>query len=51
MAPSYAGQQKIELEWNEANQRYEKTLTDANDLAAAGNFVQLIFNSSNSTAK
>lgn len=49
MAPSYAGQQKIELEWNEANQRYEKTLTDANDLAAAGNFVQLIFNSSNSS--
>jgi len=46
-APSYAGQQKIELEWNEATGRYEKTITDTNDLAAAGDFIQLILNSSN----
>ena len=46
-APSYAGQQKIELEWNEETGRYEKTITDTNDLAAAGGFIQLILNSAN----
>ena len=48
LAPSYAGTGPIEMQWNEANQRYEVTLTDANGLDMSG-FVRLNLYSGNSS--
>lgn len=47
LAPSYAGTGPIEMQWNEGNQRYEVTLTDANGLDMSG-FVRIALSSGNS---